>query len=148
MYRDDADLELLTELAGVLDETVTNHDLSSGSYLVLRELSRATHPTPITATAEAIGADAEELIPVVGSLLDAKLVARHATGVQATDGGKALIEHIDASANEAMRIYILERPHTATVYGLVAAMQSGRFTVNDLVDFIQETPEDDENEGE
>ena len=34
----------------------------------------------------------------------------------------------------------MERPHTATVYGLVAAMQSGRFTVEDLLRFIAEGP--------
>ena len=41
-----------------------------------------------------------------------------------------------------MRAYVMERPHTATVYGLVAAMQSGRFTVEDLLRFIAEGPSD------
>jgi hypothetical protein len=39
-----------------------------------------------------------------------------------------------------MRAYVLERPHTATVYGLMAAMQSGRFTVEDLLAFLAEGP--------
>ncbi len=39
-----------------------------------------------------------------------------------------------------MRDYVLERPHTATVYGLVASMQSGRFTVRDLLEFLAEGP--------
>jgi hypothetical protein len=46
-----------------------------------------------------------------------------------------------------MRAYVLERPHTATVYGLVAAMQSGRFTVEDLIEFLQEEPEDEATAG-
>jgi len=38
----------------------------------------------------------------------------------------------------------MERPHTATVYGLVASMQAGRFTVEDLIAFISEGPTDPE----
>ncbi len=33
--------------------------------------------------------------------------------------------------------------HTATVYGLVASMQSGRFTVTDLMEFLMESAEED-----
>ena len=40
MYRSDDDLALLAELAGVLDQTVSEHGLSSGTYLVLRQLVR------------------------------------------------------------------------------------------------------------
>ena len=47
---------------------------------------------------------------------------------------------VESSANEAMRAHVLERPHSATVYGLVAAMQSGRFTVEDLIEFLEEGP--------
>ena len=50
-------------------------------------------------------------------------------GLQATEGGREGAAELEDRANEAMREYVLERPHTATVYGLVAAMQSGRFTV-------------------
>ena len=39
MYRDEADLELLAELAGVLDTTVSEAGLSAATYLVLRELA-------------------------------------------------------------------------------------------------------------
>ena len=46
-------------------------------------------------------------------------------------------------ANEAMRAYVLKRPHTATVYGLVASMQSGRFTVEDLLEFLAQGPTDE-----
>ena len=47
----------------------------------------------------------------------------------------------------AMRAYVLERPHTATVYGLVASMQAGRFTVEDLLEMIAQGPSDAEDEG-
>ena len=43
-----------------------------------------------------------------------------------------------------MRAYVLERPHTATVYGLVAAMQTGRFTLEDLLAFIAEGPTEED----
>jgi len=33
---------------------------------------------------------------------------------------------------------VLERPHSATIYGLVASMQAGRFTVEDLIEFLME----------
>jgi len=33
---------------------------------------------------------------------------------------------------------VLERPHSATVYGLMASMQAGRFTVEDLIEFLME----------
>ena len=47
-----------------------------------------------------------------------------------------------------MRAYVMERPHTATVYGLVASMQSGRFTVEDLLEFLAEGPDgEDEEDG-
>ena len=50
---------------------------------------------------------------------------------------------LEDRANEAMRAYVMERPHTATVYGLVASMQSGRFTVEDLLEFLAEGPRGD-----
>ena len=38
----------------------------------------------------------------------------------------------------SFRAYVVDRPHTATVYGLVASMQAGRFTVEDLIEFLAE----------
>jgi hypothetical protein len=45
-----------------------------------------------------------------------------------------------------MREYVMNRPHTATVYGLVASMQSGRFTVEDLLAFLAEGPTTEDGE--
>lgn len=56
----------------------------------------------------------------------------------------ARVNDIEQRANEAIRAFVLDRPHSPTVYGLVAAMQYGRFTVNDLIDFINGTDEDDD----
>jgi hypothetical protein len=53
---------------------------------------------------------------------------------------------LEDRANRAMLDYVMERPHTATVYGLVAAMQSGRFTVEDLLRFVAEGPSDGDEE--
>jgi hypothetical protein len=39
---------------------------------------------------------------------------------------------------------VLERPHSATIYGLVASMQAGRFTVEDLIAFLLEGDDEDE----
>jgi hypothetical protein len=41
----------------------------------------------------------------------------------------------------------MSRPHTATVYGLVASMQSGRFTVEDLLGFLAEGPTTEDEGG-
>ena len=38
---------------------------------------------------------------------------------------------------------MLDRPHSATIYGLVASMQAGRFTVEDLIEFLLEDDEED-----
>jgi hypothetical protein len=59
-------------------------------------------------------------------------------GVAATESGAARAAELDEQANEAMRAYVVDRPHTATVYGLVASMQAGRFTVEDLIEFLAE----------
>ena len=64
-----------------------------------------------------------------------------ANGVEATDSGRERAQALEDQANEAMRAYVMERPHTATVYGLVASMQSGRFTVVDLLEFLAEGPD-------
>jgi hypothetical protein len=41
---------------------------------------------------------------------------------------------------------VVDRPHTATVYGLVAAMQGGRFTVEDLLAFLAQGPTADDED--
>ena len=69
-----------------------------------------------------------------------------ARGVEATEEGVATAAALEERANDAMLAYVIERPHTATVYGLVAAMQSGRFTVEDLLRFIAEGPSDGDPE--
>lgn len=140
MYRDEADLELLAELAGVLDQTVTGAGLSPGQYLVLRRLSAEEGPLAVSALAEALGADAAEVADLAGRLVGAGLAEIGSGGVSATRGGRAKLAGVEDRANEAMRAYVLDRPHTATVYGLVASMQSGRFTVEDLLEFLAEGP--------
>ena len=142
MYRSEEDLTLLAELAGVLDQTVTEAGLSSGTYLVLRQLARGGGPTAVTSLAEGLGADPTEVAELAGRLTDDGLLEVRGGGIQATDLGTARVAEIEGAANEAMRAYVLERPHTATVYGLVAAMQSGRFTVEDLLEFLAEGPTD------
>jgi DNA-binding MarR family transcriptional regulator len=147
MYRDEDDLRLLAELAGVLDQTVTGAGLSSGTYLVLRELAEAPAEVAITEVAERLGAGPEEVTALCVRLKASGLAAARPAGIAATEEGRAAAARIESEANEAMRAYVLERPHTATVYGLVAAMQTGRFTVRDLLEFLAEGPSD-EDEGE
>ena len=142
MYRDQADLELLAELAGVLDQTVTAAGLSAGQYLVLRELAGDGEPHAVTDLARAMNASPEEVADVSGRLVSAGLAEVRPAGVAATEAGVTRAGTLDQEANEAMREYVLERPHTATVYGLVASMQSGRFTVEDLIEFINESDEE------
>ena len=147
MYRDEDDLRLLAELAGVLDQTVTAAGLSAGSYMVLRELVAEPGPVAVTELARRLGgASPDEVAELCGRLVEADLAAARAAGVEAVAGGRAMAERIENEANEAMRAYVLERPHTATVYGLVAAMQSGRFTVRDLLEFLAEGPTDEDEE--
>ena len=144
MYRSDDDLALLAELAGVLDQTVTEHGLSSGTYLVLRQLVRADGPTAITAMAEELSADSQEVADLAGRLAAAGLAEVAGGGLRVTDAGRDLVTEVETSANQAMRDYVVERPHTATVYGLVASMQSGRFTVEDLLEFLAEGPTEEQ----
>lgn len=146
MHRDEEDLQLLAELAGVLDQTVAAAGLSSGTYLVLREVADAQGVLGIMAVAGRLHSDPNEVADLIGRLVQLGLIRASATGVAATDQGRAKAQEIETDANEAIREYVLDRPHTATVYGLVASMQSGRFTVNDLIDFLQESA--DEPEGE
>ena len=61
MYRDEADLELLAELAGVLDRTVTDAGLGPGAYLVLRQLAATyaavTAPSAVLPIAQALAVE-------------------------------------------------------------------------------------------
>lgn len=140
MYRSEDDLALLAELAGVLDQTVTDHGLSSGTYLVLRQLARADGPSAVTALATDLAADPQEVADMAGRLSAAGLAEVPGGGLRITEAGRGLVDTVEVAANQAMRDYVLERPHTATVYGLVASMQSGRFTVEDLLEFLSEGP--------
>lgn len=140
MLRDEDDLQLLAELAGVLDEVVSATGLSAGSYLVLRDLVANPGPNPVTVVAERLRADPEEVAPLCSRLMDLRMATVAGAGVQVTDTGVGRAASIEADANEAMRAYVMDRPHTATVYALVASMQSGRFTVEDLLEFLAEGP--------
>ena len=59
MYRDEDDLQLLTELAGVLDQVVIEAGLSSGSYLLLRELAADPDGRSLAQLAEIFGTDTD-----------------------------------------------------------------------------------------
>lgn len=146
MYRDEDDLQLLAELAGVLDQTVTDAGLSAGSYIVLRELAAAPGPVAVTGVAERLKADPDEVANLCGRLVASDLAETRPNGIAASAEGRATAERVEDAANEAMRAYVIERPHTATVYGLVAAMQVGRFTVTDLLEFLAEGPSGEDEE--
>jgi len=148
VYRSEDDIALLAELAGVLDQTVAARGLTSGTYLVLRELVRAPEeePVPIGTLAQALSADGEEVAALTQRLVQDDLARVRPNGVAATGAGRATAATLEGEANEAMRAYVLERPHTATVYGLVASMQSGRFTVEDLLQFITEASQEESEE--
>ena len=143
MYRDEDDLQLLAEVAGVLDQVVMEAGLSSGSYLLLRSLAAEPDGKSITALAVEFQADAEEIAGAAKSLSTAGLVDVEGAGVVSTAVGRQALEEINTRGNEAIRDYVLDRPHSATVYGLVASMQSGRFTVEDLVEFLLADEDDD-----
>jgi hypothetical protein len=144
MYRDEEDLQLLAEVAGVLDQVVMDAGLSSGSYLLLRSLAADPDGRAITDLAHEFGADPDEVAAAAKSLSTAGLVDVEGAGVVATAVGRQAVEEIDARGNEAIREYVLERPHSATIYGLVASMQAGRFTVEDLIAFLLEGDDEDE----
>lgn len=141
MYRDEADLQLLTELAGVLDQTVSEAGLGPGAYLLLRRLVADNGPHAISKLARDLKADPAEVADAMAPLVAAGCAEMGGAGIAATQTGRALAEEIETDANEAMRTYVMNRPHTATVYGLVASMQSGRFKVEDLLEFLEESAE-------
>ena len=118
--------------------------LTSGSYLVLRELVTHPAPRPITTLAGDMGADPDEVATLCGRLVSAGLAATGGAGVAVTEEGLTFAAALEQDANEAIRAYVVERPHTATVYGLVASMQSGRFTVEDLLAFLSQGPTTDD----
>ncbi len=90
-------------------------------------------------------ADPEEVAELCGRLVQDGLVETHAAGITASATGRERSAEVEERANVAMREYVLARPHTATVYGLVAAMQTGRFTVVDLLEFLAEGPSDEDS---
>ncbi len=146
MYRSEEDLQLLAELAGVLDQRVARSGLSSGSYLILRDLVRNAGPQGVTAIAGRLEVDPSAVAPLCSRLIDLHMAEMRPAGVEITERGHEQAGAIEADANVAMREYVLERPHTATIYGLVASMQAGRFTVEDLLEMLAEGPTDAEDD--
>jgi DNA-binding MarR family transcriptional regulator len=140
VYRDEDDLQLLAELAGVLDQIVAAAGLSPGSYLVLRELVAEPGSHGVVAIAERLEASPDEVAALCGRLVQDDLAVARPDGVEATERGREQAARIEEDANVAMREYVLQRPHTATVYGLVASMQAGRFTIEDLLEMIAQGP--------
>ncbi len=142
MYRSEDDIALLTELLGVLDQSVAANGLSAGTYLVLRVLARSggDGPAAVTTLAAALEADGSEVAEMLRRLSDDGLADVRPNGVSVTGDGIARLARTEDDANDAIRAHVLERPHSATVYGLVASMQAGRFTVDDLLEFVAEGP--------
>jgi DNA-binding MarR family transcriptional regulator len=143
MYRDEDDLQLLAEVAGVLDQVVMDAGLSSGAYLLLRSLAAEPDGISLTDLAQRFRAEPDEIASAAKSLSTAGLVDVEGVGVVATAVGRQAIEEIDSRGNAAIREYVLDRPHSATIYGLVASMQAGRFTVEDLIEFLLADDEED-----
>lgn len=137
MYRSEEDLALLAELAGVLDQTVAAGGLTAGSYLVLRELARLDAPTQVSLLAQRMHEDGDEVADMSARLVRDGHARMDMAGLVITEAGRDLATRLEEQANQAIGAYVLERPHTATVYGLVAAMRAGRFTVEDLIEFLQ-----------
>jgi len=148
MYRDEDDLQLLAEVAGVLDQVVMEAGLSSGSYLLLQSLAKEPDGKSLTALAAEFQAEPDDIASAAKSLSTAGLVDVEGVGVVSTAVGRQALEEINARGNAAIREYVLDRPHSATVYGLVASMQSGRFTVEDLVEFLLADDDDAEAEAD
>ena len=146
MYRDEDDLQLLAEVAGVLDQVVMDAGLSSGAYLLLRSLAAEPDGISLTDLAQRFRAEPDEIASAAKSLSTAGLVDVEGVGVIATAVGRQAIEEIDSLGNDAIREYVLDRPHSATIYGLVASMQAGRFTVEDLIEFLLEDDEDEDED--
>ncbi len=88
MYRDEDDLQLLAELAGVLDQTVTDAGLTQGPYLVLRELVAHPGPNAVTDLAGRLGGGPDEVATLCGRLVEAGLAETRPNGVEATARGR------------------------------------------------------------
>jgi hypothetical protein len=144
MFRDEDDLQLLAELAGVLDHTVAAAGVTSGTILVQRELIAHPGPNGVTEVAARLEASPDEVAPLCQRLVLLRMATMRPNGIEASETGVQKAATIESDANEAMRAYVMDRPHTATVYGLVASMQAGRFTVEDLLAFIAEGPTTDD----
>lgn len=144
MYRSPEDIALLTDLAGVLDRTVAQNGLSSGTYLVLRQLVAAGKPMGISALAMVLEAEPDEVADMARRLGSQGWVVIRGQGIEATERAPEILQRIDEDAVEAMRAHVMETPHSPTVYGLVAAMQTGRFTVDDLLEFIAQGADEEE----
>src|SRR6266540_3447906 len=106
MYRDEEDLALLAELAGVLDQTVAEAGLTSGSYLVLRELAASPGPQPVIALAERLAASPDEVAELGRRLVRGGWADVSGAGLQITDGGRESAGQLEERANDAMRSYV------------------------------------------
>ena len=146
MYRDEDDLQLLAELAGVLDQTVTDAGLSRAPTSSCASWWRTPGPTRSPTWPRASGAGPTRWRRCAGGSWRPGWRRRGPTAWRRPSEGVATAAALEERANDAMLAYVIERPHTATVYGLVAAMQSGRFTVEDLLRFIAEGPSDGDPE--
>ena len=142
------DKQLLAEALGVLDQVVMKAGLSPGSYLLLRALAADEDGASITDLAGRLGAEPDEVVAAAKALSVARLADVQGAGVVATAVGRQTIEKIDADGNEAIRAYVLDRPHSATVYALAASMQAGRYTVEDLIEALLEPDDDADDPGD
>ena len=91
MYRDEDDLQLLAEVAGVLDQVVMDAGLSSGSYLLLRSLAAEPDGISLTGLAQRFRAEPDEIASAAKSLSTAGLVDVEGVGVIATAVGRQAI---------------------------------------------------------
>ncbi len=107
MLRDEDDLQLLAEVAGVLDQVVLGTGLSPGSYLLLRELVANPDGRTITQLAESFEAAPDDVVSAAHALSTAGLSAVEGTGVVATGVGRQLAEKIETDGNAAIRDYVL-----------------------------------------
>ena len=103
MYRDEDDLQLLTELAGVLDQVVIEAGLSSGSCLLLRELAAEPDGRSLAQLAEIFGTDTDEIASAAGSFTTAGITAVEGSNMVATGVGRQVAVQIESDGNVAFR---------------------------------------------
>ncbi len=109
MYRDEDDLQLLAELAGVLDTRVSRAGLSSVSYLILRDLLRNEGPraSPHRRGWAPIPTSRAPVQPLID--LHMAEMRRSARG----DGrGREQADAIENDRECRDARYVLDRPHT------------------------------------